>query len=206
MRGRFIFCTFAYVSNRARFWPFADINQNWPEWGTVLSFPHVSLHYFAISCNTLQYIARHVMSRLTNETLIDLLEKQRCTFTDQYRPLLTAQETALQKANGLIAEPLESLKRNHSRKKAYRILIDIRNCISHDVFVLCALATNPSALGTSKLLDHVSKIRCWWEGVQHPEGLTMVSERYGMRISKTLSNESNELPGSSAFLHSLCIS
>ncbi|KAF8856867.1 hypothetical protein BDZ45DRAFT_745051 [Acephala macrosclerotiorum] len=136
---------------------------------------------------------------LTNETLIDLLEKQRCTFTDQYRPLLTAQEIAFQKANGLIAEPLESLKRNYSRKKAYHILNDIRNCISHDVFVLCALATNLSALGTSKLLDHVSKIGCWWEGVQHPKGLTMVSERYGMRISKTLSNgkiESNELPES----------
>jgi hypothetical protein len=40
-------------------------------------------------------------------------------------------------------------------------------------------------LGTAKLGDYVSTIGCWWEGVYHPNGLTMVSERYGMRISKT---------------------
>ena len=124
-------------------------------------------------------------SQLTDESLINLLENQRRTFTDQYRPLLTAQETALQKANGVVAEPQESLKRNYSKKKANNILNDIKNCISHDVFVLCALVTIPSTLGASKLGDYVSTIGRWWEGVDHPKGLTMVSERYGIRISET---------------------
>lgn len=120
--------------------------------------------------------------QLTDDSLIDLLEKQRCTFTDQYRPLLTAQETALQKADSIAKEPLESLKRNYSKKKANAILNDIKSCISPEVFVLCALAVNPSALGTAKLGDYVSTIRRWWERTSHPKGLTMVSERYGMRI------------------------
>ena len=146
--------------------------------------------------------------QLTDESLIDLLEKQRRIFTDRYRPLLTAQETALQKANNLVAEPPKFLKRNHSKKKANNILNDIKNCISHDVFVLCALATNLSTLGASKLDDYVSKIGDWWDQVHHPKGLTIVSERYGMRISKTSPNhklKSDELRGSSAFLYSLSL-
>lgn len=123
-------------------------------------------------------------SQLTDESLIRLLEKERCNFTDRYRPLLTAQEVALQKANSLIAEPPESLKRNYSKKKANNILNDIKNCISYDVFVLCALVANPSALGAAKLGDYVSTVGRWWEGANHPKGLTMVSERYGMTTSK----------------------
>lgn len=89
------------------------------------------------------------------------------------------------KANSLVAEPPESLKRNYSKKKANAILNDIKNCISPEVFVLCALAANPSALGTAKLGDYVSTIGRWWERASHPKGLTMVSERYRIRISKT---------------------
>jgi hypothetical protein len=124
-------------------------------------------------------------SQITVESLIDLLEKQRCTFTVRYRPLLTAQATAVQKANSLAKEPLESLKRNYSKKRAHAILNDLKNCISPDVFILCALAANPSALGIAKLGDYVSTIGSWWDRVSHPKGLTMVSERYGMSISKT---------------------
>jgi hypothetical protein len=127
------------------------------------------------SSNTL-YMASN--KQLTGESLNKLLEQQRCTFTDQYRPLLTAQATALEKANTLIAESPESLKRNYPRKKANSILNDIKNCIGSDVYVLCALATTASALGTSNLGDYVSSIGSWWQGVQHPRGLTMISERH----------------------------
>ena len=98
---------------------------------------------------------------LTDESLIRLLEEQRCTFNDQYRPLLTVQETALQKAIKIAAESSEVMNRNHSKKKANRILNDVKNCISPDVFVLCALATTPSALGSSRLGDYVSAIGTW---------------------------------------------
>lgn len=121
--------------------------------------------------------------QLTVQSLIDLLEEQRCAYTDRYLPLRTAQEIALQKANDLVAEPPDALTRNYTKKRAYIILNDIKNCISYDVFILCALATKHSALGNSKPGDYVSKIRLWWEGVHHPRGLTMVSERYGTRIS-----------------------
>jgi hypothetical protein len=83
--------------------------------------------------------------KLTDESLIDLLEKYRRSFTGQSRPLLTAEETALRKANDLVMKPLESPTRNYRRRKrAFTILSDIKNCISYDVFVLCALATNVS--------------------------------------------------------------
>jgi hypothetical protein len=177
-------------------------------------------HYFALSCKIAQISVNswshispplsRVMSskqQLTDKSLIDLLEKQRVTFTDRYLPLRTVQETALRKANELVAKPPEALKRNYSKKKANAILNDIKNCISYDVFVLCALATNLSALGTSKLGNYVSKISLWWEGVHHPKGLTEVSERYGTRISNVSPNDkltSDELP-SSSFPHSVYI-
>ncbi|KAI0424617.1 hypothetical protein F5Y09DRAFT_134353 [Xylaria sp. FL1042] len=123
--------------------------------------------------------------QLTDNSLIDLLEKQRSNFTDQYCPLLIAQEAALQKANTLVKAPRESLRRNHSRQKAKAILNSIKKCISPEVFVLCALATTLSVLGTAKLGKYVSTIGRWWEGVYHPKSLTIISERNGMRISKT---------------------
>lgn len=141
--------------------------------------------------------------KLTDESLIYLLEKHRRSFTGQYRPLRTAEETALRKANDLVAEPLESLTRNYPRKRAFTILSDIKNCISYDVFVLCALATKVSTLGTSKLGDHVSLVTNWWEGVPHPESLAIVSQRYGTKESKQPVNEKptvDTLSGSSAFL------
>lgn len=147
-------------------------------------------------------------SQLTVELLIDLLEEQRCTFTDRYRPLLTVQATALQKANNLVAEAPEALKRNFAKKRANVVLNDIRNCISHDVFVLCALATNLSSLGTAKLADCVSKIGAWWDGAHHPKGLAIVSEQYRIRISKTSPNDklqSDELLGPAACFSSLYI-
>jgi hypothetical protein len=148
------------------------------------------------------------MTPLTVDSLIDLLEKQRCTFTDRYCPLLKAQEIALRKANDLIAEDLGSLSRNYPRKKAHMILNDIKICVSHDVFVLCALATNPSGLGNSKLKNYVPEITIWWARVDHPRGLTTVSVRYRMITSKALPNNANhEVSGSSAFLRTLvCLS
>ena len=144
--------------------------------------------------------------QLRDALLIDLLEKHRCTFTDRYHSLITRQETALRKANDLISEPPEAFKRNYVKKRAYTILRDIKNCISHDVFVLCALATSLSALGNSKLGDYVSTIRHWWEGVHHPKGLTIVSERYRIGTSKTSPDDnftSDESRGSPAFLYSI---
>jgi hypothetical protein len=127
----------------------------------------------------------HSKEQLTDYSLIRLLEEQRSTFTDSYCPLLTAQETALQKAIKLVKEPRESLKRNYSRQRANTILNDIKKCVSPEVFVLCALATTLSALGTGKLGEYVSTIGRWWAGVYHPKGLTTVSEQYGLRISDT---------------------
>ena len=121
---------------------------------------------------------------LKDESLIELLEQQRRKFTDLYRPLLTAQELAVRKANKLIAEPPEFLKQNHSKKRANNILNDIKNCISIEVYILCALATNHSALGASKLGDYVSKIGIWWEGVHHPRSLAMISQNYLSKISQ----------------------
>ena len=120
---------------------------------------------------------------INDESLIELLEQQRCTFTDRYRPLLTVQDLAVRKTDKVIAGSPELLKRNYSKKKANSILNDIKNCIGDDVYILCALATNHSALGASKLGDYVSKIGVWWEGVHHPRGLTMVSQNW--RIPKT---------------------
>jgi hypothetical protein len=143
--------------------------------------------------------------KLTDESLIHLLEKHRLSFTSQYRPLRTAEETALRKANDLVTEPLESLTRNYPRKKAFTILNDIKNCISYDVFVLCALATNVSTLGTSKLGDHVSTVTNWWKGVHHPESLAIISQKYGIKESKQPANEKptvDKLSGLSAFLRS----
>jgi len=122
-------------------------------------------------------------SPLTVEALIALFEEQRCTFTDRYRPLTNTQETALQKANRLISENVESLKQNSNRKKAWRIMNDIEKCISREVFVLCALAVTISALGFSKLGDYRTKIDDWWEGVHHPIGLSEVAARL-LRTSK----------------------
>jgi hypothetical protein len=53
--------------------------------------------------------------QLTDASLIDLLEKHRCTFTDRYHSLLTTQETALGKANDLVTEPPEAFKRNYAK-------------------------------------------------------------------------------------------
>ena len=112
---------------------------------------------------------------INDESLTELLEQQRCTFTDRYRPLLTAQDLAVRKADKVIAESPELLKRNYSKKKANSILNDIKNCIGDNVYILCALAINYLALGALKLGDYVLKIGVWWEGVHHPRGLIMVS-------------------------------
>lgn len=122
------------------------------------------------------------------DSLIVLLEEQRCAFSDQYYPLLTAQQAALRKADDLLEESDESLKRNHTRKKASNILKDIRDCISYDVYILCALAIKVSALGSSKLTDYVPKIRIWWGQVEHPKGLTSVSEEYGRNVLRSIPN------------------
>lgn len=128
----------------------------------------IILHYFAISCKIfLIYYFCYIKplfcvitskSQLMGKLLISLLEKQRYTFTDQYCPLFTIQEIALKKANNVVVKSLESLKRNHSRKKVNTILNDIKNYISLKVFVLYTLATNPSTLGTAKLGDYISTI------------------------------------------------
>lgn len=124
------------------------------------------------------------------DSLIVLLEEQRCSFSDQYYPLLTAQQATLRKADDLLEESDESLKRNHTRKKASNILKDIQNCISYDVYILCALAIKTSALGSSKLVDYVPKIRVWWEQVEHPKGLASASEEYGRGVLNSIPDSS----------------
>lgn len=126
-----------------------------------LGNPEAFLLFVAIFCNILIPFASQTMvskQPLTDQALVNLLEKQRCNFTHRYRLLRAAQAIALSKVYNILAAVPESLNRNSGKKKANRILIDIKNCIGNDVFVLCALATSPSSLGSSKLNDYISTV------------------------------------------------
>ena len=139
---------------------------------------------------------------LTDQALIDLLEKQRRNFTHRYHPLRAAQAIALSKANDILAAVLESLNWNYGKKKANCILTNIKNCIGYDVFVLCALATRLSSLSSSKLNNYISTVELWWDQVTHPLSLTKISERYQRGSSSKYSLENFTVDTHSGWLAS----
>ncbi|KAF2742026.1 hypothetical protein M011DRAFT_472603, partial [Sporormia fimetaria CBS 119925] len=49
---------------------------------------------------------------------------------------------------------------------------------SPEVFVLCALSTTPTSLGTLKSSDCVPKLVTWWKTALHPNGLAAALSRH----------------------------
>ncbi len=109
------------------------------------------------------------MAELTIKNLMEKVEKQRQTFSDDYAPLHKTRIDAIQRLSDLI-ELSETPKRNTKKKRAKIIATDLWD-FSPEVFVLCALAETPSRLGCLKADDYAIKFQRWWKEVQHPEGL-----------------------------------
>ena len=142
-----------------------------------LSLPSQQFSFFKIFRRQL---ASMVKSTVTAHALIELLERARCDFLDPGRSLSARESASLQKANELLIAPPRS--RNSNRKKTREFLLDVKNCISPDVYILCATAVYPSRLGSSNLDGFVQKISRWWRRVVQPPQLTKISEKHSLRM------------------------
>jgi hypothetical protein len=106
--------------------------------------------------------------------VIERLEQQRRYFTGNNCRLLGDQETSFQRSCDLLAEPREwlSMKQKYRRLRAQAFLVDAFNCLSPELFFLCALALSVTDLANAhSRTDVFSVIRQWWESVQHPSSL-----------------------------------
>ena len=100
---------------------------------------------------------------LTTLKLLDLLEIERRAFSDDYLPFTQKQLQAITKFSNLLALDRTTIRRNIPKTRAHIILSDIW-VHSSEIFVLCALATNPTSLGSLKLQDYLQTLLGWWNG------------------------------------------
>lgn len=113
---------------------------------------------------------------LTDDELLDLIEKERSAFSDDYVPLHHEKLDALKKCSNLVAKDRNSISRNTQKRRAHIILTDIWAYLP-EVFVLCSLATNPTKLGTLKSRDYLGKLLRWWKEADQPRALLETVER-----------------------------
>jgi hypothetical protein len=65
----------------------------------------------------------------------------------------------------------EVIKKNTLKTRAKTILTDIWRDLDDEVFILCALSTTLTVLGTMKSEIYVLKLKQWWKDVKVPAGL-----------------------------------
>jgi hypothetical protein len=118
---------------------------------------------------------------LTDEKLLELVEKERHTFSGDYFPLHHKNLDAVKKCSDLIAQDRNSIHRNTPKTRAHTILTDIWAHLP-EVFVLCSLAITPTRLGTLKSRDYLRKLLKWWEKAEQPKALVETI----IRLSKVL--------------------
>ncbi|KAF2199578.1 hypothetical protein GQ43DRAFT_111652 [Delitschia confertaspora ATCC 74209] len=114
---------------------------------------------------------------LTSRELISLIEAKRKSFSEEYVPLLDVQLEILREYLAFIALDRNSIQRNHLKKRSHIILNQIWRC-NQEIFVLCALTTNRTRLGSIKETDYISLLLNWWSSVDHPNGLKEIVKRH----------------------------
>ena len=114
--------------------------------------------------------------QLTDEKLLELVERQRTNFSGDYIPLHQKDLDAVQKCSALVAEDRNEIKRNTSKTRAHIILKDIWTYLP-EVFVLCSLAAHPTRIGTLKSKCYLRKLLTWWKEADQPKGLVETVER-----------------------------
>lgn len=129
---------------------------------------------------------------LTTVKLLDLLETERRTFSDDYLPFTQKELQAITKYSNLLAQDRTTIRRNIPKTRAHIILSDIW-AHNSEIFVLCALATNPTSLGSLKSQDYLRTLLGWWNGVEHPKGLTEAMNHHPNVLppKKTVASEVN---------------
>jgi len=134
--------------------------------------------------------------------LIEQLERERKTFTDQAYPLLTYQKAKIQPYDHLLQESKESLSKGSIQRKSRRtrvrtVLQDIYSVFGVEVFFLCTQATTITELGTVTPAGLLPSIGSWWSGVLHPRGLSIAANEtcshwFGGRITAAISSSSGK--------------
>jgi len=128
---------------------------------------------------------------LTNEKLINILETERRTYTDELVPLHPTKLSLIQKSVALTIQNRDSIKRNVPKKRAHIILNDLWTSIP-EAFVLSTAAILPYKLGSLKSTTYLRNILEWWKGVEHPKALTLTVHR--LDILKALPERKNPGP------------
>lgn len=115
--------------------------------------------------------------QLTAEKLLDLVETESRTFSDDYLPFTHKQSQAVKKCSDLLAQDRTRIRRNIPKARAHIILSDIW-AQSPEIFVLCALTTNPTSLSSLKSQDYLRILLGWWNKGHHLKGLTEAINRH----------------------------
>ena len=119
-----------------------------------------------------------VKANITIDGLIDLLEKRRLAFMSPDRGLFPQEYVSLEKANSLLKSPPPT--RNTNRKKARGFLLELKQSVSPDAYVLCAIAVAPTRLGSSNLNGFVEAVGRWWRDAIPPTQLTKISQEFNL--------------------------
>lgn len=109
--------------------------------------------------------------------LIDIFDTTRRQFQDDYLPLTHEQLQRVDKCSKLVKQDPSTMHRNIPKKRAHTILSEIwAHC--PDLFIICALSTNPNTLGMLKSRSYLQEFLSWWGRVEHPKALAGIRSRH----------------------------
>ena len=113
---------------------------------------------------------------LTEETLLVLVENERCYFLDDFFALHSDRINSIKNSSELVRTKRDSIHRNTVKRRAHIFLTDVWE-LQPEMFVLCSLAATPSRLGTLKSKNYIAKLTRWWREVEQPRLLTKIVEK-----------------------------
>ena len=137
---------------------------------------------------------------LTDERLLELIEKKRTIFIDDYIFLNVKNVNVVKKCFVLIAVNKNSIKRKFFKTRAHIFLTDIWTHFS-EIFLLCSLTTNSIKLKSLKSKSYLRKLLKWWKKIDYFIELTKTVERLSeilssktcIIIENNFSNSSNKI-------------
>ncbi|PTU17796.1 hypothetical protein P175DRAFT_0378321 [Aspergillus ochraceoroseus IBT 24754] len=148
----------------------------------ALTSPHLTSPFLALPCLALfrsnpRSLIRMSSPNLTSSELIALCDTTRRSFSDNFIPFTNLQLEKVQKSSTLVRSNRHSIGKNAPKLRAHTVLSELwTHC--PEGFILCALSTYQSRLGTLKSTDFLRDMMEWWQGVEHPGGLSAVLVHY----------------------------
>jgi hypothetical protein len=109
--------------------------------------------------------------------LLESAENIRKTFEDHNAILTSSQSTIIKKFSDLVVADVDSIKRNHIKKKAQSQLQKLWSK-DQELFIIVSLSFQyPTRLVSPDWSNCFQSLAEWWDRVQHPKGLREVIDR-----------------------------